>query len=164
MITNTKPKADANDFAIWRRLILLPFEKSFVEDPKKQNEKLIDYDLPEKLKTEYPGILAWAVRGCLKWQAEGLQPPDKVKMATSDYKTENDTIQQFISECCIVTPSVRINPTDLYESYQSYCGCEGLELINKQGFFKQIKTKFESEKNSYGRWYVGITTKLEAEI
>ena len=82
MITNSRPNADANDFGIWRRLVLLPFERQFVEKPTAENERLIDYELPEKLKAEYPGILAWAVRGCLKWQAEGLQPPERVRAAT----------------------------------------------------------------------------------
>lgn len=163
MITNARPNADANDYGIWRRLVLLPFEYSFVENPTGQNERPIDYDLPEKLKSEYSGILAWAVRGCLKWQAEGLIPPDRVKMATEEYRTENDTVQQFISDCCLVSPGVRSRPQDLFKAYQTYCSDEGIEQDNQTSFFNHLKARYKREKNHSGRWYSGITLKSEYE-
>jgi putative DNA primase/helicase len=161
MITNSRPVADANDFGIWRRLVLLPFERQFVEKPAAENERLIDYDLPEKLKAEYPGILAWAVRGCLRWQAEGLQPPERVKMATANYKTENDTIQQFIIDACIVAPGVRVKPTELYDGYVKFCQDDGLEPDKQNAFSRQMKNKFKSERSANTRWLLGITLKAE---
>jgi putative DNA primase/helicase len=163
MITNSRPNADANDFGIWRRLVLLPFERQFVEKPAAENERLIDYELPEKLKAEYPGILAWAVRGCLKWQAEGLQPPERVKMATADYRTENDTIQQFITDACIVAPGIRCRPTELYQWYQKFCTDDGLDAESQTAFSKQMKARFKTERTPSARWFIGITTKSEPE-
>lgn len=159
MITNSRPNADANDFGIWRRLVLLPFERQFVENPIAKNERLIDYDLPEKLKAEYPGILAWAVRGCLKWQAEGLQPPERVRAATTDYRTENDTIQQFIVDVCLVMAGVRVKPTELYQAYVKFCQDDGLEPESQNAFSRQMKARFKAERTMNARWFIGITLK-----
>ena len=161
MITNNRPNADANDFGIWRRLVLLPFERQFVENPTVENERLIDYDLPEKLKAEFPGILAWAVRGCLKWQAEGLQPPERVRAATTNYRAENDTIQQFIVDACLVMAGVRIRSGELYAAYQKFCTDEGLEPESQTAFSKQMKARFKAERTMSARWFIGISLKAD---
>jgi len=65
MAVNHRPEIQGTDKGIWRRIRLIPFE---VEIPEKQQDpKLLD-----KLIEEAPGILAWAVRGCLQWQQSGL--------------------------------------------------------------------------------------------
>src|SRR5690606_13257700 len=68
LATNHKPKVHGTDFAIWRRLQLVPFGVKFEGERK-------DKTLPAKLLAELPGILAWCVRGCLEWQERGLGPP-----------------------------------------------------------------------------------------
>src|SRR5262249_29436106 len=85
LISNHKPTIKGTDFAIWRRIKLIPFEVTF--PPEKQ-----DHGLQEKLRQELPGILAWAVSGCIEWQMNGLQEPEEVKGATDDYRVEMDTV------------------------------------------------------------------------
>ena len=65
LATNHKPVITGTDHAIWERIRLIPFT---VTIPKEQR----DTTLPDKLLAELPGILAWAVQGCLTWQQEGL--------------------------------------------------------------------------------------------
>src|SRR4051812_41019570 len=55
------------------------------EDPARRAK-----DLPEKLKGEWPGILAWAIAGCLEWQRIGLAPPCAVVDATKEYLEAED--------------------------------------------------------------------------
>ncbi len=64
----------------WRRIYLIQFDVTIPE-----NER--DPHLLEKLRGEASGILAWAVQGCLEWQAngagaEGLRPPERIRNAT----------------------------------------------------------------------------------
>ena len=56
MATNHRPEIRGTDSAIWNRVKIVPFTVSI---PKPQQ----DHALPEKLRDELPGILAWAVRG-----------------------------------------------------------------------------------------------------
>ena len=57
---NHKPQIKGQDTAIWRRIHLIPFNLTIPEAER-------DKDLPAKLKEELPGILRWAVIGCLNW-------------------------------------------------------------------------------------------------
>jgi putative DNA primase/helicase len=56
LATNHRPTIRGTDTAIWRRIRLIPFTVTI--PPACQDKRL-----PEKLKEELPGILAWAVRG-----------------------------------------------------------------------------------------------------
>jgi hypothetical protein len=64
-----------------------------------------DKKLPERLRGELPGILAWVVRGCIEWHREGLRAPDEVRRATGEYRAEMDVLAGFISDCCVVEAS-----------------------------------------------------------
>jgi putative DNA primase/helicase len=66
------------DEAIRRRFHLIPFSVTIPADER-------DGELTEKLKEEWPGILAWLIKGCLEWQREGLRPPRAVLEATEAY-------------------------------------------------------------------------------
>src|SRR5581483_2759319 len=66
VLTNHKPHAPADDDALWSRVLLIPFELRFVDNPTAENEREADKRLKDRLKEEAPGILAWLVRGCLQ--------------------------------------------------------------------------------------------------
>ncbi len=83
IVGNHKPQLRAVDDAIRRRFNLIPFNVKISPEEK-------DADLPNKLKAEYGGILTWMIEGCLEWQRDGLNPPEKVLAATSDYLDSED--------------------------------------------------------------------------
>ena len=74
---------------ICREQAIHPIESTFdVVIP--ENER--DPELSDKLRAEWPGILAWAVHGCLEWQRDGLKTPDVVLEATSSYRKRADHV------------------------------------------------------------------------
>jgi putative DNA primase/helicase len=131
LAANHKPNIRGTDYAIWRRIKLVPFEVTIPE-------KECDPDLPEKLREELPGILAWAVRGCLTWQKEGLKEPEKVRRATEQYRAEQDLIADFIGECCTLDPKVRIKASDLYEAYKRWCESNGEQVLTQRAFADRL--------------------------
>jgi len=155
LLTNSKPKAPANDYALWQRLALIPFLLSFVDDPVKENERKADPDLMEKLKTEAPGILAWLVRGCLRWQREGLTRPEVVKAATNEYRENEDLIRNFITDCCVEGKSNEVQSGVLYKAYKAWCDDQGHHAINGTRFGKEIKERYDFYKNKYV-FYIGL--------
>jgi putative DNA primase/helicase len=91
---NHKPGLRSVDEAIRRRIHLVPFTVTIPEAER-------DTKLGEKLKAEWPGILAWMIEGCIAWQEIGLAPPKAVSDATDDYLTAEDTIGTWLTERCI---------------------------------------------------------------
>ena len=89
---NHAPTLQNVDHAIVRRFLILPF----VTKPNTP-----DKELAAKLKKEHGQILAWAIQGCLDWQANGLPRPKAVEVATSAYLNSQDVAKQWFEERCI---------------------------------------------------------------
>jgi putative DNA primase/helicase len=150
--TNHKPVVRGTDHAIWRRIRLVPFS---VTIPKAEQDKR----LLEKLRAEYPGILAWCVRGCLAWQREGLGEPAVVAEATNQYRQSQDMLARFIDECCIVTSNARARAGDLLASYRKWSGSDHAsqrwlgEALTERGFDTAVIGGYT--------WRIGIGSKDE---
>jgi putative DNA primase/helicase len=155
LLTNHRPKVPATDYALWQRIHLIPFTVSFVQNPVKQNEKKVDPELPEKLQKEAPGILAWLVRGCLEWQAKGLNPPATVLAATEKYQKDEDLIGHFIDDCCIQSSTAEVKAGPLYEAYKRWCEDMGHGQMSGTRFGKEIKDRYDSYTSGWVH-YVGI--------
>jgi putative DNA primase/helicase len=159
LLTNNKPHAPADDFAFWERVHLIPFKWSFVDrDPAAPNERRADKNLPERLKEEASGILAWLVRGCLAWQQQGLNPPACVIEATKAYQKDEDIIAQFIDDCCEVAPHLHAQAKPFFEAFRSWCDQNGQKPLNQKRFGIEMKQRFDSESGRNVH-YIGIGLK-----
>jgi len=95
----------------------------------------VDPGLQEKLRQEYPGILAWAVRGCLSWQGKGLPSPAVVEKATNRWKAYADVVGRFVTERCEFDPAAEIGSSELYGAYKDWCA-DNKESSQTQSGFK----------------------------
>ena len=123
LLTNHKPRVSAEDFAMWERMILFPFEISFVNrepNPNKPNERRADRDLPDRLAKMGPQILAWMVAGCLLYQQGGLQPPQAVRDAVKEYRKNEDNLGDFIDQCCVVGADYKASASALYGVFEKW--------------------------------------------
>lgn len=158
LLTNHRPKADAQDVALWRRVLLIPFESVFVSDPDptKPQERIADLDLAEKLKAERPGILAWLVKGCLAWQRDGLNAPGSVLAATQKYKDDEDTIKMFLLDCCAEGPSRIVRAGEFYEAYKKWCEENGEKPGTNKKFGQYVSERYDGDKDNAGKFYMGV--------
>jgi len=164
LLTNNLPHAPGDDFAFWNRLNLIPFHYSFVADPdpSKPEQKLRDEGLRERLKGEASGILAWLVRGCLEWQQQGMKPPKCVTVATEDYRANEDTITQFVEECCICSGFSEVRAADIYRAFSTwYEGQIGDRVPKQKKFGAMLKKQFKSDKVGGTVKYFGLELKGE---
>ena len=164
--TNHRPEVRGTDHAIWRRLRLLPFAVQFWNPDEGDTgpETLRqDKDLPDKLKECREGILAWAVRGCLDWQANGLGMPDAVKAATAEYRDSEDILRQFIQETCIIHDTLRCRSGQLYGAYVTWCQATGEKHMSMRAFGETMTDRRYEKKTSNGVWYLGIGLREDAE-
>jgi putative DNA primase/helicase len=126
---NHKPGLRAVDEAIRRRLNLIPFR---VTIPRVER----DPDLAEKLKTEWPGILQWAIEGCRFWRERGLDPPPAVRDATEAYFEAENAIGRWIEEQCALDRTYFETIAVLYGNWNTWCEANG-EFTGSQKRFSQ---------------------------
>ena len=142
-ITNHRPRIIGTDDAIWRRIRLLPFS---VTIPEKKR----DPHLAEALCEESSGILAWAIRGCLEWQREGLGLPDEVKAATAAYRDDMDVLGGFLDECCVLSAAAETPSRDLRAVYVKWCEANGENPLSQRAFGGVLKERGLVSRKSRG--------------
>ena len=145
-----------------RRIRLIPFEVEIAED--KQDAKLLD-----KLLQEGEAILAWAIRGCLAWQNDGLGIPAAVKDAGQAYREESDVIGRFFDDCCILESGHQTQASLLYQAFRNWCERNGEKgyaankfggLIGKEKQLEKIRTRID-KKSCYVWKGIGVLSDLE---
>ena len=97
LVANDPPRVRGTDDALWRRIRVIPLT---IEIPQKER----DQNLRQTLRSEWPGILAWAVRGCLKWQKNGLKPSRAVRAATKAWHSQMDHLKRFVEDELVESP------------------------------------------------------------
>jgi putative DNA primase/helicase len=142
---NHKPGLRNVDEAIRRRFNLIPFNLKLPIERRDKN-------LPENLRAEWPGILQWAIEGCLEWQRVGLAPPRAVIDATAEYLSGEDALARWLEECCIVDRTLELGSTPLFQSWKAWADGAG-EFAGSQKRFSQLmqSKRFEPGKDGAGR-------------
>lgn len=149
LAANHKPIVHGDDYAIWRRIHLIPFTVPIPEAER-------DRTLPEKLAAELPGILNWALAGCSAWQAHGLMPPEEVRAATAEYRREMDVLQDFLDARCIIKANARVGASALYAAYRHWAEETGHRPMSQTRFGRKLGERgFQKAKASVG-FYVGL--------
>ncbi len=118
LLTNALPTVPTNDYAFWERVLNVPFQRSFVDhEPREKWESRANLQLKDELKECLPGILAWLVKGHLWWRRDGLNPPPIVLEATKSYREGEDTLGDFLEECCLMGEGLKEGSSRLYKVF-----------------------------------------------
>ena len=150
LAANHKPVIWGTDDGIWRRIRLIPFTETI---PVSEQDK----NLLAKLRSELPGILNWAIEGCLAWQRSGLGEPEEIDFATEMYREESDPVGCFIEDCCEINPEAKTQARKLYEAFREWCEDSGELAMNKKRFGMRLEER-EFKKTRIGnmRGWLGL--------
>ena len=152
---NHKPQASDSSDAFWRRMLLVPFERTFSKNER--DPKLID-----TLRDELPGILAWMVEGCQKWQSEGLNPPQKIMDVSDEYRSEEDILEQFFEDETEISLEFMVSSEDLYRRYCTWCTINKENTMSHTKFGRKMsESGFRKDKHGKSRrmHYFGLRLK-----
>jgi putative DNA primase/helicase len=140
LLGNHRPEVSTGGFAFWRRIRLLPFERT-VPDHRK-----IDNLAFELVRDEGPGILQWLIEGARRYLTtrDNLEGPDRVRIATTAYANTEDHIGRFLTECCTrdleAQPDLRTEQGLLYTTYASWCSAgEGIRPAGARAFATRVR-------------------------
>lgn len=131
---NHKPGLRSVDEAIRRRFNLIPFTVTI--PPAERDEAL-----PDKLKAELPGILAWIIAGCLEWQEKGLAAPSAVTAATAAYLEAEDAVAAWIDECCERDPNAWESTAALFSSWSAWAIKAGEYVGSQKRFADRLEPR-----------------------
>lgn len=157
---NHLPIIQGEDEAIWRRIRVIPCDAKIAEADA-------DRRLGDKLRAEWPGILAWAVQGALAWRRAGLgEPPAEVRAATMSYREESSTLVAFLEEMCFVEPNAEVEAGVLYAAYRQWAQESGvLRPMPKQGFGTKLLAvlgaRGRRDRRTAGWYYTGLSVRRE---
>ena len=113
-------------------------------------------------KAELPGILNWAIEGCLEWQRDGLGVPDEVISATREYEAEQDTFSMFLEEKCVRLPNARALSLALYREYKAWAEQYGESPVSHKTFASLMSERgFAKAKTKHGVLYTAIGLRTE---
>ena len=154
MPTNHKPIVKGGDNGIWRRLVLLPFERNFDADPT----VVKDVKREEKLLAEGQGILAWLIQGVAEYQRKGLDAPEKVRAARAQYRSQMDLLSEWIEECCELGEGYESTMESLWRSWETYAKQRGiLQYVRSSiALGRRLDQRFPDGKRGGKRIRMGI--------
>ncbi|GEM_PF-1908213 len=138
LTTNHLPIIDGGDFALRRRMVVVPFDYEVPPDK-------IDPSLEGELIKESSGIFNRLLKALSAYRKDRLRTfPSRVKAATDKYLEDSDLIGGFIRDCCEVSEDqkVRVGAMPLHVAYVSYCQGLGVKAMS----MPQLKQTLEKQK------------------
>lgn len=156
---NHAPSLKTVDDAMRRRFNIAPF----VLKPA-QPDKMLE----EKLKDEYPQILAWMIRGAKLFLASGLTRPEAVIAATDEYFSEQDVFGQWFDERCVETPGRWDLVSKFYANWAAFAKANGEDPGTMKAFGSDMKrrgyrSKLMRSGGVVGKVYQGIALVLQED-
>ncbi|MBM3763411.1 MAG: hypothetical protein FJW36_24640 [Acidobacteria bacterium] len=154
--TNHAPEISGTETAIWRRMRLIPFKVSFAGRE--------DVTLPQKLKAEREGILAWVVAGAKRYFEMGLDAPEVVTEATDEYRRQSDQLGRFVEDRLIFTDGATVAAKRLQDAYRAWCAESGEKERSAAIVAEYFASRgIEKRKGRLGATYHGISLLPDAE-
>jgi len=99
-------------YAMRRRIIVIPFERTFRREAIPDIARRL-YDI------EAEGILAWVIKGTQMWKNERLAPPSPVVKSTQNWLYTHGSLSAFIDTCCVL--SGQVSAESFRIAYYKWC-------------------------------------------
>lgn len=153
MVSNAVPNFGGHTAALAARLLIMPFENSFVGRE--------DTELTKTLEAELAGILNWALDGLDDLNIAGnfAEPADCVKLKTR-LVMRSDPVHGFVAEVCTVEPCDGVDKAALHDRYVEYCEEVHARPKSRDDFTESLTDLYPSVIASKRPFATGSTRKV----
>jgi putative DNA primase/helicase len=163
---NSAPRISDRTNSIWNRVKMIPFLYTI---PKEEE----DIHFADKLlRSEAAGIMNWILDGLKEYQRIGLSEPQRIKTATLQYREEQDILNDFFDDYCVIEPNGIVKAKELYEGYQKWVAFQSIneKPMSPRAFGFEMtdrgykRDKLIVDKETYqSRVYLGLRFKTYSE-
>ena len=148
--TNHRPIIKGTDNGIWRRMVIIPFRRTFT--PGEQ-----DNGLEAKLLNEAEGILSWMVKGAQCYLQTGLKLSKAMISEVAQYRSDSDLLGEFLADKTVADPAAEVTQPNLYFEYKMWCEGSGLRPVSKRVLNEQLAERgIGQRKSGSTRYYTGV--------
>jgi len=142
---NHKPQVTDDSHGFWRRVRLVPFLARF-------SGSECDKGILASLKAEASGILAWAIKGCLLWQQQGLGLPHSIELATKAYREESDPLAEFLDERYETCADAFVESSLFRRDYEQWATENGDKPLNNRALSNRLRARgFVNDRTGHNR-------------
>ena len=152
LAVNHLPAVSSGGDGFWRRLRKIDFNITI--PPEKRRENLAQ----SIVQTEGAGILQWMVDGAVRVTTQGFNEPESIKMATLEYRYEEDHIAKFMSERIVEVSEGTAVKSSVFNSYRDWCIENGEKPIAQNTLSRQIRSRINVGEKVIGgmRMFTGL--------
>lgn len=132
--SNHPIKLNLNDKAMYERLIVIPFNLSFVREPVEYYERQDDPSLPDKFKSNKEGILKWLIDASMYYNQDKTKLcPNILKEAKEEYNKQVDNYTGFMEKNFTkLDPEALIGRTIFFSLFTEYMKDNNIKIAKKQ--------------------------------
>jgi putative DNA primase/helicase len=127
LLCNNIPLLADLSYGMLRRLMVIPFDRTFTEMDKDPNlfDRIVAHELP--------GVLNRALEGYQRLQLRGdFKLPSAVKNAAARWLQHANPLPAFIKACCVKGPDAECRLGDFYVAYADWARQMGYTLTQTQ--------------------------------
>jgi putative DNA primase/helicase len=151
MSSNHDVRIEGTDHAIWRRIKQVLFKVQF--EPNKEK------GLDQKLLSERDGIFNWLLEGVRMYLNNGLSEPQVIADNTKHYRTSQDVIYEWITDCCLINQGNEKQKI-LYESYLNWCRSNNYRPLESRNLYAELRGKGHAvDRYKNGKPVIGLKLK-----
>jgi putative DNA primase/helicase len=151
MSSNHDVRIEGTDHGIWRRIKQVPFNVQF--EPNKEK------GLDQKLLSERDGIFNWLLEGVKMYLNDGINEPQVIADNTKRYRTSQDVISEWISDCCSINQGDEKQKI-LYGSYLVWCQSNNYKPLESRDLYAELRGKGHAvDRNRNGKPVIGLKLK-----
>lgn len=158
LVVNHRPQVYGTDEGIWRRIRLIPWNHAVPADARRPQEEVLD-----EFWEERSGILNWILRGWIDWSDDPQWSCVEVEDATSDYRADQDILNDFLDEMVELGPAYKVAVGELYNAYVAWAESEKTKPVGKKTFGDRLRGRgIVQERDKKSRLWVGLRISPDA--
>ena len=161
---NKLPDIPSADGGTWRRIRVVPFETTFVDNPKESNERKKIKNIDDLIVNWRSAFMSLLLEKYKHYIVHSIDEPAKVLIHTNQYQNNSDIFMEYIRDQIISTDNRDyISVDDVWEDFKRWfkdSGKQDVKKISKGELKVDMELKLGKPKKSR---YVGYRFRTESD-